>query len=1068
MKDRDFKRGMDRVLSTAGEFPYYIVTILIYAAALAVVSLIIVRMHLLDTLLHFFLIPCILSDFFFKRRVYLSMQLLLIGAAVWVTSHISSDFQTSMTSITAIGISCILITETIHVLVNDRKEAEDALRESRERYKILLESIPDSVYVLDSEWRHVMVNEAATQLVQLSRETLIGGKLTELFPGVEETTFFKVFQRAMRTREPDTVVNEYTFEGGRRGWYEVRVYPVPEGILCISRDITARKQAEEALLESEEKLRNIVEHSTNLFYAHTPDYELTYLSPQSQEFLQCESEEAMVRWTEFITDHPTNEEGLALTEKAIATGKRQPPYQLELVGKKGHKIWVEVREVPVVRGGKTVAIVGSLTDITERKQTEEALRRSEEMLRLIFEHAFDGISIYEELPNSQRRLVNCNEKYAEMAGISKQELLEMSNTGAFQKRLELPRSTGENLCLRQNLTAYRGVFSWLRPDGRENVIEYTATPIEVEGKPLTVGIDRDITARVQAEEALRREIAIRQRTEEDLRDRERFLVLLNNITRAALETSDLPTMLQIIADQLGDLFNADGCYLTLWDEERETVIPIAAYGTRGDEYWAVPMQAAGAAKPDVVTITTSVLRAGRPIAFEDVNNSQHITEVFPAHSLLGLPLIAGDKKLGTALIAFHAPHTFTLKEITRSTQIAGEVALAVAKAKLVAELQRYTNELEIRVTERTAELHAQYAHLEAILRSVGDAIFMTGPDRRIRYVNPAFTKLTGYTADEVLDRDVCTLKVTANCAPLLKAALTQGTQWQGDIILQRKDGRKYDATLKMAPIQNATAQTTRTPAGYVFSHQDISRRKDLERARNQFMTNISHQFRTPITTLKLNVYLMSHDKVTERQRSRLVMMETHINWLMQLIEDTLILTKLDSGTIIETWQPMAIPSIVGDVIMHHQDQAHAAGMTLLAAPFPSDLPEVKGDAVLLTQALNELVENALIFTVGSEQSAPGERVTLHVAPVTDTGATWVTIAVQDTGPGIPLEEQERVFERFFRGYLAKTGNIQGTGLGLSIVHKIMQAQGGRVTVESTVGEGSTFTLWLRGSPHAHS
>lgn len=828
MKDGEFKQRspmltkMNHWLSAVGEFPYWLIIISIYTVALAVISILIVRMHLQDTLLHFFLIPCILSAFFFKRSMYLSVQLLLIGAAIWVTSHISNDFQASLTNIAAIGISCVLITEAIHFLV------------------------------------------------------------------------------------------------------------------------------------------------------------------------------------------------------------------------------------------------------IERRRAEEALRRSEEMLRLIFENAFDGISIYEELPNSQRRLINCNEKYAEMAGISKQELLEMSNTGAFQKRLELPRSTQENLCLRQNLTAYRGVFSWLRPDGRENVIEYTAAPIEVDGKPLTVGIDRDITARVQAEEALRREIAIRQRTEEELRERERSLVLLNNITRAALETSDLPTMLQVMADQLGDLFNANACYLTLWDEERETVIPIADYGTRGDEYWAVPMQAAGATKPDVVTIMTSVLRAGRPIAFEDINNSQHITEAFPAHSLLGLPLIAGDEKLGTVLIAFHAPHTFTLKEITRSTQIAGEVALAVAKAKLVAELQRYTNELEIRVTERTAELHAQYAHLEAILRSVGDAIFMTGPDRRIRYINPAFTKLTGYTADEVLDRDVCTLKMMADCAPLLEAALTQGTRWCGDIILQRKDGRKYDATLKMAPIQNATAQTTRTPAGYVFSHQDISQRKDLERARNQFMTNISHQFRTPVTTLKLNVYLMLQDKITKRQRSHLVRMEMQINWLIQLIEDTLALTELDSGTTIKTWQPLALPSIIDNVIMHYQDQAHAAEIILSAASIPSDLPEVKGDAVLLTQALSELVENALIFTIGSEQSAPGGRATLHVASVMDAGTTWVTIAVQDTGPGIPPEEQEKVFERFFRGCQAETGNIQGTGLGLSIAHKIMQAHGGQVTVESTVGEGSTFTLWLRGNPHAHS
>ena len=139
----------------------------------------------------------------------------------------------------------------------------------------------------------------------------------------------------------------------------------------LAKETRERIATEEALRREEEKLRNILENSTSMYYAHTPEHQLTYVSPQCRQILHCEPEEAMTRWTEFVTNNPINLKGLEYTEKAIRTGQRQPPYELELKGKQGHTIVVEIRENPVVKNGRIVGIVGSATDITEHKKAQK-------------------------------------------------------------------------------------------------------------------------------------------------------------------------------------------------------------------------------------------------------------------------------------------------------------------------------------------------------------------------------------------------------------------------------------------------------------------------------------------------------------------------------------------------------------------------------------------------------------------------------------------------------------------------------------------------------------------------
>ncbi len=178
-----------------------------------------------------------------------------------------------------------------------------------------------------------------------------------------------------------------------------------------------------------------------------------------------------------------------------------------------------------------------------------------------------------------------------------------------------------------------------------------------------------------------RNVSERAAAEQALRVRERFLDLLNDITRAALVESELQAVLQTVADRLGELLDADGCYITLWDEASQRVIPAAAFGVARQTY------AAQSPLPGEVTMTESVLRAGAPLVVEDVYDtpylSKRIAELFPDRSLLGLPLIAGSRRLGAALVAYNEPHRFSPEEISRGKQAAEQISLAIDKTRLL-------------------------------------------------------------------------------------------------------------------------------------------------------------------------------------------------------------------------------------------------------------------------------------------------------------------------------------------------------------------------------------------------
>ncbi len=260
------------------------------------------------------------------------------------------------------------------------KQAEEQLRKSEERYRLIFEESKDCIYITSADGKIIDINPAGIDLFGYTSKE-------ELFSDDVHQRFWK---SALRENEARLIrrqgyVQDFELTLERRDGTQLIVLDTATtvrdehgnviGYRGVMRDITARKSAEEALRQSEIKLREIVEHSTNLFYSHTPDHVFTYVSPQTRSYFDCEPEEALIKWTEFATEHPINHIGFEHSQRAIDTGIRQQPFRLELIGKKERKIWVEVNESPVVVNGKTIAIVGSLADITGRVKAEEEINK---------------------------------------------------------------------------------------------------------------------------------------------------------------------------------------------------------------------------------------------------------------------------------------------------------------------------------------------------------------------------------------------------------------------------------------------------------------------------------------------------------------------------------------------------------------------------------------------------------------------------------------------------------------------------------------------------------------------
>ena len=232
---------------------------------------------------------------------------------------------------------------------------------------------------------------------------------------------------------------------------------------------------------------------------------------------------------------------------------------------------------------------------------------------------------------------------------------------------------------------------------------------------------------------------------------------------------------------------------------------------------------------------------------------------------------------------------------------------------------------------------------------------------------------------------------------------------------------------------------------------DVAEMRRREQLRRDFVANVSHELRTPLTSIKGFAEVLREGALEDKER-RLEFVETieqHADRLTRLVDDLLAISALDSGVAAPELEALPLTKVVAEAVAGMKPQAERKRIVIRVEPM-HDLPAVFIDRGQIRQVLTNLLDNALKFTpeAGTVRvwgAASGNRVTVYVA---------------DNGPGIPAEDQPRVFERFYRADKARSREVGGTGLGLSIVKHIVEAHGGQVGVESVEGKGSTFRFTL--------
>jgi len=336
---------------------------------------------------------------------------------------------------------------------------------------------------------------------------------------------------------------------------------------------------------------------------------------------------------------------------------------------------------------------------------------------------------------------------------------------------------------------------------------------------------------------------------------------------------------------------------------------------------------------------------------------------------------------------------------------------------------------------------------EAIVRSVAAGVVVVNNKGEVLLMNPAAEKLLGTTKEEKTGK---ALTEGASDEQLFSMAKTTSLDGETDIEIEGKEDTKKILRSSSAVIEDENGQTV----GMVTVLNDITKQKELDSMKDQFLSNVTHELRNPIGAIKQSISVILEETagpVTEPQKKFLSNAKRNLDRLGALIDDILDLAKLEAKKMEIKPQPTAIATVLEDVSQTLDTWTKNKDIALVN-DIQENLPDINIDFDRMIQVLMNIISNAIKFT------PKGGTITLGAQLLKNGDQMEITIA--DTGVGIPKDDLPKIFGKFQQAKNRSLGDTSGTGLGLAIALEIIQLHNGTISVDSEEGKGTTFTILL--------
>ncbi len=362
--------------------------------------------------------------------------------------------------------------------------------------------------------------------------------------------------------------------------------------------------------------------------------------------------------------------------------------------------------------------------------------------------------------------------------------------------------------------------------------------------------------------------------------------------------------------------------------------------------------------------------------------------------------------------------------------------------KLSSTFNRMASELE----ERIAAIMADRGKLLTVLSGMVEGVVAVDRDSRILHLNASAERILDVDASTSIGKPIWEITRFLGVNETIEQAMREAREVMVELCLQQ-DARDRIVELHAAPLRNGYPH----PTGVVLVLHEVTELRRLEAVRKDFVANVSHELKTPITAIRgLIETVLDDDEMPADTRIRFLnKAQDQSKRLSLLVTDLLTLSRLESEAGVLQSEPLELRGLVQGSVRGFQPTAEAKRVSL-SVMMPNDPAHVSGDRDALELVVNNLLDNALKYTPAGGSVWVGMRV--------ESNAVFVEI--EDSGIGIAREHHDRIFERFYRVDKARSRELGGTGLGLSIVKHICKVHGGTVSVRSAAGSGATFTVRL--------